>query len=262
VRAEPVPALARSSTASSRSASEPVELPHGSDNNSNDNNGYPLVSAPLLPQNSPFSLCGEDMDYSPQSLWANDSPLPPALDPLLQIPNFSLDFPVSMGAPCSYEPFPTLATTSSPSYAPMTIEDVFAHDVCGGSPPLPQVAGTRDNMNAQLSGATPLHLAAAGGHQRAVAVLLGFSGAEHTDTTTPLSDPNALDNNLQTPLHLAAAAGCEPVVQMLLDAGAHVRSKAANGWTPLHVAGCAGHDGVVKLLLRRGAEIDCRVTSS
>jgi hypothetical protein len=196
------------------------------------------------------------MAYSPQALWANDSPMPPVLDPLLHVPSLSLDFPVDMAATCSYDQFSTLAaTTSAPSaYAPMTVEDVFAHDVCGR----PQhVAGARDN--AHVSGATPLHLAAAGGHQRAVAVLLG---AEHTDNNTPLSDPNALDENLQTPLHLAAAAGCEPVVQMLLDAGAYVRSKAANGWTPLHVAGCAGHDGVVKLLLRRGAEIDCRATPS
>ncbi|KAI8937399.1 hypothetical protein NX059_005125 [Plenodomus lindquistii] len=241
VRPEPVPALVRSSSTSSPCA----ELPHTSDSDNNDNNdnnnnnnnndnnhGYP------------FSLCSDDMTYSPQALWPhpNDSPLPPALDPLLQIPSFSLDFPVDMGATCSYEPFSTLAaTTSSPSYAPITMEDVFAHDV------------SRDKMNAQPSGATPLHLAAAGGHQRAVAVLLGFPA---------LSDPNALDASLQTPLHLAAAAGCEPVVQMLLDAGAHVQSKAANGWTPLHAAGCAGHDGVVKLLLQRGAEIDCRVTPS
>jgi hypothetical protein len=255
VRAEPAPALVHSSSASSRSTSEPAELPHTSDNNNNNNNnnnGYP------------FSLCGDDMTYFPQALWPNpnDSPLPPALVPLLQIPSFSLDFPVDMGATCSYEPFSTLATTtSSPSYAPMTMEDAFAHDVCGAGSPQ-HVAGARDDMNAQFSGATPLHLAAAGGHQRAVAVLLGFPGAEHIDTNTPLSDPNALDASLQTPLHLAAAAGCEPVVQMLLEAGAHVRSKAANGWTPLHIAGCAGHDGVVKLLLRHGAEIDCRVTSS
>ena len=59
-----------------------------------------------------------------------------------------------------------------------------------------------------------------------------------------------------TPLHATAFHGHEGATRLLLEAGAMVNAKAANGGTPLHHAAFLGHGGVARLLLDAGADID------
>ncbi|GLH10143.1 AAEL014742-PA [Gryllus bimaculatus] len=93
------------------------------------------------------------------------------------------------------------------------------------------------------NGDTALHVAASGGHVKAVVVLLGM-GAK----------VNASGHRLRTPLHCAAAHGHLAVAQRLLLAGAQVDAKDADGHTPLGLAAGQGNKNLVVLLLQKGAK--------
>lgn len=97
------------------------------------------------------------------------------------------------------------------------------------------------------SGRTPLHNAAAFGHDRVVAILL-IAGAD-ADATTLISVPSqtALISDV-TPLHLAASYGQAAVVEELLAAGADVHARRGDGTTALELAEENGHDEVIELL--------------
>jgi len=86
-------------------------------------------------------------------------------------------------------------------------------------------------------GNTPLHLAAANGHE-AVALQLLDRGA----------DASAVDRYGKTPLHWAADSGHEAVALQLLDRGADASAVDRYGKTPLHWAADSGHEAVAQLL--------------
>jgi ankyrin repeat protein len=62
-----------------------------------------------------------------------------------------------------------------------------------------------------------------------------------------------------TALHVAAQLGREAIVSMLLRAGARPQTVDAQQATPLHRAARAGHAGVVRLLLQHGAPTPAQV---
>lgn len=85
--------------------------------------------------------------------------------------------------------------------------------------------------------ATPLHAAAAGGHDETVAEL-ALEG----------QDVNARDEEGRTPLHLSAQNGHNLTTQALIDAGADANVMDLAGKTPLDYAIEGGHDGVAARL--------------
>jgi ankyrin repeat protein len=94
---------------------------------------------------------------------------------------------------------------------------------------------------------TALHLAADGGHEAVVRVLLE-NGADL-----------ALKNYFGIPvLHSAAHNGQKAVVQLLLENGADIEAKNESGATALHWAADGDHDTVVLLLLEKGANVEAK----
>jgi ankyrin repeat protein len=61
-----------------------------------------------------------------------------------------------------------------------------------------------------------------------------------------------------TPLGIAAYAGQLKMVTKLLDAGADINAKSAEGYTPLMTACNTGRTEVVQLLISRGANLNLR----
>ena len=59
-----------------------------------------------------------------------------------------------------------------------------------------------------------------------------------------------------TALHYAAINGHGDVAEMLLNRGANVNARAADGRTPLDMAAQNGHNGLLEMLLNRGAAIN------
>ena len=130
-------------------------------------------------------------------------------------------------------------------------------------------------------GINVLHLAAAGGHEGLVNILLnkGFKvdlKVEKGRGLTPLmfascmghanivalllengADLKLTDNDDNSALCHAAARGHDSVAGILLDNGADPKFKnPENGWSPLHHASHNGHAKVVKKLLKHGSDVN------
>lgn len=91
---------------------------------------------------------------------------------------------------------------------------------------------------------TPLHRAAYAG-SLASCELLVSAGARLDAVDTSFGD-------LRTPLHKAALH--VDITLLLLDAGANIEARDAQGHTPLHGAAHVGNPSVIQLLLERGAD--------
>ena len=114
------------------------------------------------------------------------------------------------------------------------------------------------DVNAPLpdTGETPLHAALCTtnrtAHDLVVRVLLRH-GADPNRATTPGVETGSFMRDCRTkgesPLHRAAAFGTEATIQLLLDAGADVQCRDANGDTPLSWGSWYGRpDAVLRML--------------
>lgn len=101
--------------------------------------------------------------------------------------------------------------------------------------------------NANPTGGTPLHKAAASGYVAVAEFLLANR-----------ADVKAQDNEGSTPLHLAAAAGHKRLCELLLAKGADVNAANESGYTPLHRAVLGGYQGVAETLLAAGAQANSK----
>ncbi len=139
-----------------------------------------------------------------------------------------------------------------------------------------------DPINAPSpDGATPLFLAAKGGHLECARILLDARANVAAATSagfTPLFiaalrgksqvvrllleqygvavDQPAEDG--RTPLYAACESGSVECVRALIGAGASLESRRSDDTTPLIVASYFGHAGVVELLLLNGAKLSPR----
>jgi ankyrin repeat protein len=92
-------------------------------------------------------------------------------------------------------------------------------------------------------GLTPLHAAAYGGHVETVVALIQH-GAKVDDTQNRYKT---------TALIVASEEGCTEIVKLLLDHGADIEAKEANGFTALTQAGSVWHWDTVDALIQAGA---------
>lgn len=96
-------------------------------------------------------------------------------------------------------------------------------------------------------GETPLHWAAANGHNDVVKFLLANK-----------ADVNAKDNNGDTPLHEAAGKGYADTAELLLAGRADVNAKDKNDYTPLHYAVLGHQLKLVQLLFANKADVSAK----
>src|SRR5262249_15411433 len=69
---------------------------------------------------------------------------------------------------------------------------------------------------------------------------------------------NAKDAQGYTALHTAAFRGRAEIAKLLIDRGADVNGTASDGFTPLHQAAWRGNCAVARLLLAAGADVNAR----
>ncbi|KOC16985.1 ankyrin repeat protein [Aspergillus flavus AF70] len=67
-------------------------------------------------------------------------------------------------------------------------------------------------------------------------------------------DPNSRDYTGRTPLHLACMASTPEIVQCLVDHGARLISRLADGRTALHIAAARGSVEMIRILLHKSEE--------
>lgn len=103
-------------------------------------------------------------------------------------------------------------------------------------------ANRRDN-----AGCSALALAAKGGHEAVVRILVDGGG----------SDVNVMDNEHRTPLFYAAKGGLKEAVERLIQAGADPDLKGSEP-SPLIQAAKGGFTAIVQVLVGRGAGINAR----
>jgi hypothetical protein len=108
----------------------------------------------------------------------------------------------------------------------------------------PEHVSTRAHNGSE---ATPMHVAALGGHADMLSLLL-----EHG------ADLDGLDMYGKTPLYRASANGNVEAAQILLDRGADINARDDASWTPLFSAAINGRFEFAQMLLERGAVIDAR----
>ncbi|KHN95247.1 ankyrin repeat protein [Metarhizium album ARSEF 1941] len=91
-----------------------------------------------------------------------------------------------------------------------------------------------------FDGMTPLHMAAAKGHEGVVQYLVGEAGV----------NTEARDSRGSTPLHEAAYSGHEAIVQYLIgEAGVNTEARDINRSTLLHAAAYSGHEAILRYLV-------------
>ncbi|XP_058961953.2 ankyrin repeat domain-containing protein 17 isoform X2 [Pocillopora verrucosa] len=100
-------------------------------------------------------------------------------------------------------------------------------------------------------GCTPLILAATAGHASTVEILLD-NGADIEAQS---------DRTKDTALSLACSGGRQEVVELLIAKGANFEHRNVSDYTPLSLAASGGYVGIIKLLLSHGAEINSRTGS-
>jgi ankyrin repeat protein len=123
-------------------------------------------------------------------------------------------------------------------------------------------SGANANSREAATGETPLH-AALSSHrvpQHWLVQVLLAAGADPNIETHPSAESGAFMRDVrtrgETPLHRAAAFASEDTIQLLLDAGAKIDAKDANGDSPLTWA--SWHlrpDSVLRKLLYDGFSI-------
>ena len=100
-------------------------------------------------------------------------------------------------------------------------------------------------MDQHLHQSTPLIMAARGGHEEVIRVLLK-AGAE----------VNKMVKHGMSPLHLAVSFGHIEIVKLLLESGADPNEESSGRVTSLQLAALKGYHDVCKVLLQAGARVD------
>eukprot|EP00731_Ephydatia_muelleri_P037519 Em0494g4a len=100
-------------------------------------------------------------------------------------------------------------------------------------------------------GCTPLILAASAGHAVTVAILLDHNADIEAQS----------ERTKDTALSLACSGGRQEVVELLLAKGANFEHRNVSDYTPLSLAASGGYVNIIKLLLRAGADINSRTGS-
>ncbi|TQV95659.1 Pfs, NACHT and Ankyrin domain-containing protein [Cordyceps javanica] len=94
-------------------------------------------------------------------------------------------------------------------------------------------------------GWTPLHLAAASGHEGIVRQLTDIG-----------ADIEARENQGQTPIYLATKNGHEAATKLLVELGANLAVRACSGTTLLYSTAEGGNAAIAELLIDKGVKID------
>jgi ankyrin repeat protein len=109
------------------------------------------------------------------------------------------------------------------------------------------LAGSAPVNSKNLSGHTPLHIAAYFGWQDVAEVLLAHGADVHTTA-----------DGGWTPLHFASQGGHTAVVRLLLVKGARVDAMAEPGLTSLYLAAMRNYPDTVVVLLAEGANVNAK----